>query len=127
MFSGLDTTYLGGYDSNGELSNMVPSTPVTSLFDTPGLPFKGLDYIRNYNHHGTPGRSSGSGGLAGDGGSNAFDSGHSMDSMWQSYDPSAFEFDPGMPFNLGSGFGDLEANGNGVHSGSASGGSGQQS
>lgn len=128
LFPGLDTSYLG-YDGGGDMSgNLVPNTPVTSLFDGPGLPFKGFDYIRNYNHHeqqpgmGHGGSGGGSGGRSmGSDGTGAFDS--SMDAMWKSYDPSAFEFDPGMPFNLAGGFGDLDGGGG---AGSSTSGSRQQ-
>ena len=66
----------GGFDT-GDLSGAY----------TAGLPFRGLDFIRNYNP---------SGYLAGD-----------QDSLWQSYDPGAFGYDPDLPFTLGDANNDL--------------------
>lgn len=81
-YAGLDG--YGGYDPNSQLSGGVagPSTtPPSSTFDAVGLPFRGLDFIRNYNP---------SGYVTGD-----------QDSLWQSYDPGAFGYDPDLPFTLG--------------------------
>lgn len=82
--SGFDTSYLG-YDG---LSGVDPSVfgmpgsspPSTSGFAAPGLPFRGLDFIRNYNPAGFTG-----------GGDHA----------WHTFDPSAFGYDPEIPFTLG--------------------------
>lgn len=80
-----DSTYLG-YDSqggaNGGGASGLSTTPPTASFAATGLPFRGLDYIRNYNG-GYPDS------LGGD-----------QDSLWQSYDPGAFGYDPDLPFTL---------------------------
>lgn len=72
----------GNYDTS-DLSTMtgLSTTPPLSSFAASGLPFRGLDYIRNYNP---------SGYITGD-----------QDSLWQSYDPGAFGYDPDIPFTLG--------------------------
>ena len=59
----------------------LSGTPPSSSFAVSTLPFRGLDYIRNYN----PGGYSAS----------------EQDSLWQSFDPSAFGYDPDLPFSLG--------------------------
>lgn len=82
--SAVDSNYLGysgTSDLNGGLSSGLSTTPPTASFDAPGLPFRGLDYIRNYNP----------------GGYSAI-SDH--DSLWQSFDAGAFGFDPELPFTL---------------------------
>lgn len=56
-------------------------TPPTALFDAPGLPFRGLDYMRNY----CPG---------------SYTIGSDQDSLWQSYATGAFGYDPDLPFSL---------------------------
>lgn len=79
--SGIDG--YGGFDA-GDLSGGytgLSTTPPSSSFNAAGLPFRGLDFIRNYNP---------SGYLPGD-----------QDSLWQSYDPGAFGYDPDLPFTLG--------------------------
>jgi hypothetical protein len=58
----------------------LPSSPTSTAYPT-SLPFRGLDYIRNYNPNGY--------------GANE------QDSLWQSYDPGAFGYDPDLPFTLG--------------------------
>lgn len=78
----------GAFDTYGNYDTSDLSTPMTGLSTTPpsstfaanGLPFRGLDFIRNYN----------SGYVTGD-----------QDSLWQSYDPGAFGYDPDIPFTLG--------------------------
>ena len=55
-------------------------SPPLSSFAATGLPFPGLDYIRNY----TPG---------------VFDDG--QEGLWQNYDGGEFRFDPDLPFSLG--------------------------
>jgi hypothetical protein len=65
-------------DLSGGLSGL-PSSP-TSTYPT-SLPFRGLDFIRNYNPSG-------------------YGAGE-QDSLWQSYDPGAFGYDPDLPFTLG--------------------------
>ncbi|KAH9844024.1 fungal-specific transcription factor domain-containing protein [Rhodofomes roseus] len=83
--SGFESTYLG-YDG---LSGVDPavfgmpgsSPPSTNGFAAPGLPFRGLDFIRNYNPAGYAGGSS--------------------DNAWHTFDPGAFGYDPEIPFSLG--------------------------
>lgn len=59
----------------------LSTTPPTMSFAATGLPFRGLEFIRNYNSAGY---------VMGD-----------QDSLWQSYDPGAFEYNPEIPFTLG--------------------------
>jgi hypothetical protein len=80
--STFDSSYLeygGASDMGGSFSGLS-TTPPTSSFDAPGLPFRGLDFIRNYN----PGYS-----VGGD-----------QDSLWQSFDAGAFGYDPDLAFTL---------------------------
>lgn len=80
--SAIDSTYLeygGTSDIGGTLSGLS-TTPPTASFDAPGLPFRGLDFIRNYN----PGGYS-----VGD-----------QDSLWHSFDAGAFGYDPDLAFTL---------------------------
>ena len=58
----------------------TPSEP--NGFNGPGLPFRGLDYIRNYNPGGYLGSSD-------------------QDALWQTFDSSGFGFDPEMAFSFG--------------------------
>jgi hypothetical protein len=58
----------------------MPSTPPWASFATPGLPFPGLDLLRNYDPAG---------------GNPTFD-----ESLWQTIDPSAFR-EPELPWTLG--------------------------
>ncbi|KDR83360.1 hypothetical protein GALMADRAFT_205370 [Galerina marginata CBS 339.88] len=81
-------TYTGldgyGYEPSSDLGGGMAglsTTPPSSTFAAVGLPFRGLDFIRNYNP---------SGYVTGD-----------QDSLWQSYDPGAFGYDPDLPFTLG--------------------------
>lgn len=72
-----------GYDA-GDINNTIPSlstTPPSSSFATTGLPFRGLEFIRNYNPGG-------------------YSTGE-QDALWQSFDPGAFGYDPELPFVLG--------------------------
>jgi hypothetical protein len=73
----------GGYDLTSDFAGGLTglSSSLPSSFPASGLPFRGLDYIRNYNP---------SGFATGD-----------QESLWQSYDPSAFGYDPELPFSLG--------------------------
>ncbi|KAJ7638605.1 fungal-specific transcription factor domain-containing protein [Roridomyces roridus] len=82
----------GGYDGDSrryqfgpsEMGNIgeLSSTPPISSFAASGLPFRGLEFIRNYG--------------------NGYSLGEQQDSaMWQSYDPGAFEYNPDLPFTLG--------------------------
>jgi hypothetical protein len=73
--------YEGSQDIGGSLSGFSSSSS-TALFATPGLPFRGLDYLRNYS-------------------TGAYSPGNDQDSLWQSYDPGVFGYDPDVPFNLG--------------------------
>jgi hypothetical protein len=84
--SGLDTGY-PGYDGSDLTMAGLGSTPPSTSFAATGLPFRGLDYIKNYNL----------------GGYAITD----QDSLWQSYDPGAFGFDPDLPFTLGDAVGEL--------------------
>lgn len=63
------------------------TTPPTSSFPAPGLPFLGLDYIRNYNTNGY--------------------STSDQDSLWQTFDAGAFGIDPELPFTFGESPSDL--------------------
>ncbi|KAL4241486.1 ABC-transporter-regulating transcription factor-like protein [Abortiporus biennis] len=77
-----DTSYLGyGQDFNTGLSGMS-TPPISTQFAGPGLPFRGLEFIRNYSPGGYN--------LSGD-----------QDSLWQTFDPGAFGYDPEIPFTLG--------------------------
>ncbi|RDB23224.1 Transcriptional activator protein acu-15 [Hypsizygus marmoreus] len=77
----LDAMY-PGYDAASDLTMAsLSTTPPSSTFAATGLPFRGLDYIRNYHP----------------GGYSASD----QDSLWHSYDPGAFGYDPDLPFTLG--------------------------
>jgi len=60
----------------------MSATPPSASFAAPGLPFLGLDYIRNYN-------------------SNGYSVGGETESVWQNFDAGAFGFDPELPFTLG--------------------------
>lgn len=80
----IDTSYLNfGAPTNDlpmSLSGLTtPSEP--NGFNGPGLPFRGLDYIRNYN----------TGGFLGS----------DQDSLWQTFDSGSFGFDPEMAFTFG--------------------------
>jgi hypothetical protein len=70
-----------GYDASDLTMAGLSVTPPSSSFAATGLPFRGLDYIRNYNPGGFPT--------------------NDQDVLWQSYDPGAFGYDPDLPFNLG--------------------------
>lgn len=84
-YGGYDVIDSRGYYSQSDLGGNLTelsSTPPTASFAATGLPFRGLDYIRNYGNGG----------------------GYSMgeqDSLWHSYDPGAFEYNPDLPFTLG--------------------------
>ncbi|KAF8164985.1 fungal-specific transcription factor domain-containing protein [Crassisporium funariophilum] len=67
-------------DLSGGMTGLS-TTPPSSSFAASGLPFRGLDFIRNYNPSGF--------------------ATSDQDSLWQSYDPGAFGFDPDLPFTLG--------------------------
>lgn len=71
-----------GYDDSGTSLTGLSSTPPSASFAATGLPFRGLEFIRNYSNSG----------------------GYAMgeqDSLWHSYDPGAFEYNPDLPFTLG--------------------------
>lgn len=69
------------YDmSSGLFGDMNTTTPPTATFDAPGLPFRGLDFIRNYDQE------------------SYSPTGIGQDSLWQSFDPGAFGDDPELPF-----------------------------
>ncbi|PBL02271.1 hypothetical protein ARMGADRAFT_1005684 [Armillaria gallica] len=79
--AGLDSVYSGYEPSNGIGAMGLSTTPPTASFTASGLPFRGLEFIRNFNNSG----------------------GYSMDqdSLWQSYDPIDFDYGPDLPFTLG--------------------------
>ncbi|KAG8218413.1 hypothetical protein J3R82DRAFT_4038 [Butyriboletus roseoflavus] len=64
----------------------LSTTPPTSSFPAPGLPFLGLDYIRNYNTNGYS---------------------TSDQDLWQTFDGGAFGIDPELPFTFGESSSDL--------------------
>lgn len=68
------------YDAVDSTVGGLTVTPSSTNFAATGLPFRGLEYIRNFN----------SGGY----------SVNDQDSLWHSYDPGAFGFDPDLPFTL---------------------------
>jgi hypothetical protein len=71
------------YDNWQDVYTTLSTTPPGTSFGGPGLPFRGLDYIRNYS----------SGGFVGNGGE--------QESLWNGFDPGAFGYDPELPFSLG--------------------------
>jgi len=72
-----------GYEVTSDMTLAGLSTPPPSTsFAATGLPFRGLEYIRNYNPGG-------------------FNSSVEQDQLWQSYDPGAFGLDPDLPFTIG--------------------------
>lgn len=75
---GMGPSWYGGSDMG---YSTLSTTPPTSSFPGPGLPFLGLDYIRNYNSNGYS--------LVGD-----------QDSLWQTFDARSFGLDPDLPFTL---------------------------
>jgi len=80
--SPMDAGY-SGFDAGPDLTlASLPTTPPTSSFSIGGLPFPGLDYIRNYNPGG-------------------FNVNGEQDWLWQSYDSHAFGVDPDIPFSVG--------------------------
>ena len=92
----IDTSmYSQQYDRNLGMGGLaspttVSGSPPLSNFAAPGLPFRGLDYIRNYNN-----------------------SGYTTipeDQLWQNFDTSAFGFDPDIPFDFGGENGHLWTN-----------------
>ncbi|KAF8640070.1 hypothetical protein AX17_001311 [Amanita inopinata Kibby_2008] len=74
-FAGFDAT-----DMNSAMTG-VSTTPPSSSFAAPGLPFRGLEFIRNYHPGG-------------------YSTGE-QDAIWQCFDPGAFGYDPDLPFTLG--------------------------
>ena len=83
--SSIDPTW---YNSSSDVGyNHLSTTPPTSSFPGPGLPFLGLDYIRNYNSNGY--------------------STSDQDSLWQTFDSGAFGIDPELPFTFGESPSDL--------------------
>ncbi|KAF5370087.1 hypothetical protein D9758_001267 [Tetrapyrgos nigripes] len=79
LYPNFDSQEMGG-------SLGLSTTPPTSTFAAPGLPFRGLEFIRNY----TSGIYSNGDNFMGE-----------QESLWQSYDPVAFEYNPDLPFTLG--------------------------
>ncbi|KAF9221902.1 hypothetical protein BS17DRAFT_796729 [Gyrodon lividus] len=78
--SSMDPSWYNGSSDMGYTT--LSTTPPTSSFPAPGLPFLGLDYIRNYN-------------------SNGYSAGGDQDSLWRTFDAGAFGLDPELPFTLG--------------------------
>lgn len=78
----MDGSY-SAYDATSDLTlaGLSTTSPSTSFAAT-GLPFPGLEYIRNYNPGG-------------------FNAGGEQDLLWRSYDPGAFGLDPDLPFTIG--------------------------
>lgn len=75
-----DGQFMSYDDSGGMMGYPDPSLTPSSSFRTPGLPFRGLDFIRNY----TPDNSSSHDG---------------RDTLWQaSYGSGDFRFDPDLQF-----------------------------
>ncbi|KAG9219210.1 hypothetical protein CCMSSC00406_0001620 [Pleurotus cornucopiae] len=81
-----DSSFLN-YEPSTDMGNLgtLSTTPPSASFAAPGLPFSGLEYIRNYR-------------------SNGYSLSGEQDSLWHSYDPGAFGLDPDLPFTP---FGDL--------------------
>lgn len=85
--NGLPNNYI---DQLADLSLMTGSPPNLNGFA--GLPFRGLDFIRNYNPSGYMT--------------------NEQDPLWQSFDPNTFGIDPELPFALGDATtGDLSVDG----------------
>ena len=79
----VDSTYLPFESSTAALDIGLPAIPTNAPstgFSGPGLPFRGLDYIRNYNPNGYM---------------------LDQEGLWQTFDPGAFGLDPEIPFTLG--------------------------
>lgn len=77
--SGIDPAWYSNCSDVGY--TQLSTTPPTSSFPAPGLPFLGLDYIRNYNTNGY--------------------STSDQDPLWQTFDAGAFGIDPELPFTFG--------------------------
>jgi hypothetical protein len=77
--SNTDTPWYSG--SSDQRYSALSTTPPSASFAAPGLPFPGLDYIRNYN-------------------SNGYSVGGDPDSVWHTFD-GTFGFDPELQFTLG--------------------------
>lgn len=84
---------------SGGLSTTVP-VPSAS-FSAPGLPFRGLDYIRNFNQDQFGNGTEMDTGTSGSG-MNTAATGGAGEFLWNnaSYDPGAFELNPDVPFSL---------------------------
>lgn len=80
----IDTSIYPQYDRNPNMGLASPTTisgsPPSLGFAAPGLPFRGLDFIRNYNNAGY----------------NTIPE----DQLWQNFDAGAFGFDPDIPFDF---------------------------
>ncbi|KAJ7047591.1 fungal-specific transcription factor domain-containing protein [Mycena alexandri] len=81
-FGGYDIGHYRHSDIGSNLAE-ISSTPPTSSFAATGLPFRGLEFIQNYGNGG------------------GYSVGEQQDSLWHSYDPGAFEYNPDLPFTLG--------------------------
>lgn len=78
--STIDPSFMAYGSSVGSLMNLQAQgdSPPLSAFPVQGLPFPGLDYIRNY----TPGMDD------------------SQDGVWPSFDGGEFLYDPGLQFTF---------------------------
>ncbi|KAF9008701.1 fungal-specific transcription factor domain-containing protein [Cyathus striatus] len=78
----LDGAYTGYEPTDMGISMTgLSTTPPSASFEASGLPFRGLDFIRNFNPGGY--------------------SNGDQNPLWQSYDPGAFGYDPEPPFTIG--------------------------
>lgn len=91
--SGLPSNYMDQLNDLGSsMGSMAGSPPALNGFVGPGLPFRGLDFIRNYNP---------SGYMSND-----------QDAWQASFDATNFGMDPELPFTLGDAtIGDLSVDG----------------
>ncbi|KAI0092813.1 fungal-specific transcription factor domain-containing protein [Irpex rosettiformis] len=81
-----NNSYSMSYDTNDLISGLPSLSTVPELtdFSGPGLPFRGLELLRNFNG----------------GNSGTFTPGGSQGEMWQTFDPGAFGLDPEVAFSL---------------------------
>jgi len=77
-------SYPGAQDSAMGSTSATTDTPPTSAFAEPGLPFPGLDFIRNFNPGGI-----------------SEDSHEQQDALWRSFDAGEFKYDPDLQFTFG--------------------------
>lgn len=91
----MDDQYSGNFASS-QLESLYPGfngfSSTTEGFPAPGLPFRGLDFIKNYNTEAT----------------NNYPMAD-QDLWQQGYDPMSFEYGPDVPFSLGDSTTDEQA------------------